>query len=54
MNLNYKELYEKYRLLEKENKLLKDEISLLKVRLTKDKSEPNSSMDFTIIKEVHV
>lgn len=54
MDLNYKELYEKYRLLEEENKLLKDEISLLKVRLTKEKSEPNGPMDFTIIKEVHV
>ena len=52
MDLNYNELYEKCRILEEENKRLKDEIKLLRKALTREGSEAYSSVDFTMIKEV--
>lgn len=51
MDLKYNELYEKYRILERENKRLKDEIILLRKALTKEEVETYNSIDFTIIKE---
>lgn len=36
MGLNYKELYEKYEILEKENRLLRDEVELLRSKLSKE------------------
>lgn len=51
MNLNYKELYEKYKILEGENKRLRDEIGRLRKILPKEKLETDTSVDFTIVKE---
>lgn len=51
MNSNYKELYEKYKILKEENKRLRDEVGLLRKILCKEESEANSSTDFTMIKE---
>ena len=51
MDLNYNELYEKFRFLEEENKRLKDEIILLRKALTKEETETYSSVDSTIINE---
>lgn len=50
MDLKYNELYEKYRILEEENKQLKDEIILLKKALTKEEAEGYNPVDYTIIK----
>ncbi len=50
MDLRYKELYEKYRTLEQENKQLKDEIILLKKSLSKEDVEAYNSVDHIIIK----
>lgn len=54
MDLNYNELYEKCRILEGENKRLKDEIELLRKVLANEGSEAYSSVDFTMIKETHL
>jgi hypothetical protein len=51
MNLNYKELYEKYKILEGENKKLRDEVGRLRKILSKEKLEMDISADFTIVKE---
>lgn len=51
MNLNYKELYEKYKILEGENKRLRDEVGRLRKILSKEKLETDTSVDFTIVKE---
>lgn len=51
MNLNYKELYEKYKILEDENKKLRVEIVRLRKTLSKGKSETDTSANFTIVKE---
>nr|WP_312578922.1 DEAD/DEAH box helicase family protein [Sedimentibacter sp.] len=51
MNLNYKELYEKYKILEDENKKLRDEVGRLRKILSKEKLEMDTSADFTIVKE---
>lgn len=51
MDLNYKELYEKYKILEKENRLLRDEVNLLKSKLSKEELETDNLMDFTMVKE---
>ena len=51
MNLNYKELYEKYKTLEEENKRLRDEVELLRKILSKEESETDSFTDFIIVKE---
>lgn len=51
MDLKYNELYEKYRIIERENKRLKDEIILLRKALAKEEVEACKSIDFTIIKE---
>ena len=39
MNPNYKELYEKYKILKEENKRLRDEVGLLRRILSKEESE---------------
>ncbi len=51
MNPNYKELYEKYEILKEENIRLRDEVELLRKILSKEESETNSSIDFTMVKE---
>ena len=51
MNPNYKELYEKFKILKEENKRLKDEVELLRKILSKEESKTNSSTDFTLVKE---
>ena len=48
---NYKELYEKYKILKEENKRLRDEVELLKKIISKEESEANSSTDFIMVKE---
>ena len=54
MKLNYNELYEKYRILEEENKRLKDEIELLRDALAKEESKAYSSANSTMIKETNL
>lgn len=51
MNPNYKELYEKYKILEEENKRLRNEVELLSKILSKKETETNSSTDFIMVKE---
>lgn len=51
MNSNYNELFEKYKILEEENKWLRDEVERLRKLLSKEESGTDSSADFDIVKE---